>query len=89
MLVPHGYWRLLNRLDWMLEVEGGPRRAHSLHHSPSMTPPAGLVISLQLLRGDLEQVRRDHPLLFGKGVTITRKLGFPDVIMPGQREEPR
>lgn len=54
-----------------------------------MARRAGLVISLQLLRGDLEQVRRDHPLLFGRGVAITRKLGFPDVIMPGEREEPR
>lgn len=68
---------------------GVVRPLHSLHHSPSMAPPAGLVISLQLLRGDLEQVRRDHPLLFGRGVAITRKLGFPDVIMPGEREEPR
>lgn len=47
-------------------------------------PPAGLVISLQLLRGDLEQVRRENPLLFSRGVAISRKLGFPDVIMPGE-----
>uniref|UniRef100_A0A8C8DJ06 Dedicator of cytokinesis 3 n=1 Tax=Oryzias sinensis TaxID=183150 RepID=A0A8C8DJ06_9TELE len=43
----------------------------------------GLIISLQLLRGDMELVRRENPLIFTKGVAITRKLGFPDVIMPG------
>ena len=46
--------------------------------------PAGLIISLQLLRGDMEQVRRENPLIFNRGVAITRKLGFPDVIMPGE-----
>lgn len=47
-------------------------------------PLAGLIISLQLLRGDMDQVRRENPLLFGRGVAISRKLGFPDVIMPGE-----
>ncbi|AWP02340.1 putative dedicator of cytokinesis protein 3-like, partial [Scophthalmus maximus] len=42
-----------------------------------------LIISLQLLRGDMEQVRRENPLIVSRGVAITRKLGFPDVIMPG------
>uniref|UniRef100_A0A672QAL3 Dedicator of cytokinesis 3 n=1 Tax=Sinocyclocheilus grahami TaxID=75366 RepID=A0A672QAL3_SINGR len=42
-----------------------------------------LIISLQLLRGDMEQVRRENPIIFNRGVAITRKLGFPDVIMPG------
>lgn len=50
--------------------------------SPSI--PAGLIISLQLLRGDMDQVRRENPLIFSRGVAITRKLGFPDVIMPGE-----
>lgn len=45
---------------------------------------AGLIISLQLLRGDMEQVHRENPLVFSRGVAITRKLGFPDVIMPGE-----
>uniref|UniRef100_A0A8C1XL81 Dedicator of cytokinesis 3 n=1 Tax=Cyprinus carpio TaxID=7962 RepID=A0A8C1XL81_CYPCA len=44
---------------------------------------AGLIISLQLLRGDMEQVRKENPIIFNRGVAITRKLGFPDVIMPG------
>uniref|UniRef100_A0A8C3EWG0 Dedicator of cytokinesis 3 n=1 Tax=Corvus moneduloides TaxID=1196302 RepID=A0A8C3EWG0_CORMO len=43
----------------------------------------GLIISLQLLRGDMEQIRRENPMIFNRGVSVTRKLGFPDVIMPG------
>lgn len=51
---------------------------------PPPSIPAGLIISLQLLRGDMEQVRRENPLIFSRGVAMTRKLGFPDVIMPGE-----
>uniref|UniRef100_A0A8C1C6Q7 Dedicator of cytokinesis 3 n=2 Tax=Cyprinus carpio TaxID=7962 RepID=A0A8C1C6Q7_CYPCA len=55
----------------------------SSHISPNSSSRAGLIISLQLLRGDMEQVRRENPMIFNRGVAITRKLGFPDVIMPG------
>uniref|UniRef100_A0AAZ3QLB1 Dedicator of cytokinesis 3 n=1 Tax=Oncorhynchus tshawytscha TaxID=74940 RepID=A0AAZ3QLB1_ONCTS len=44
---------------------------------------SGLIISLQLLRGEMEQIRRENPMIFNRGVALTRKLGFPDVIMPG------
>lgn len=46
---------------------------------------AGLIISLQLLRGDMEHIRRENPMIFSRGLAITRKLGFPDVIMPGRQ----
>ncbi|XP_060650171.1 dedicator of cytokinesis protein 3 [Drosophila nasuta] len=42
----------------------------------------GIVVSLKLLHGGLGQARAEQPLLF-QGTTITRKMGFPDVIMPG------
>ncbi|XP_043244747.1 dedicator of cytokinesis protein 3-like [Amphibalanus amphitrite] len=42
----------------------------------------GVVLSLRLLQGSLAQLRRDSPLLL-KHSAVTRKLGFPDVIMPG------
>lgn len=45
----------------------------------------GLIISLQLFRGDMEQIRRENPMIFNRGLAITRKLGFPDVIMPGRK----
>ncbi|XP_077357789.1 dedicator of cytokinesis protein 3-like isoform X6 [Festucalex cinctus] len=41
----------------------------------------GLLISLQLLRGDVDELRRENKSL--SSVTVTRKLGFPDVIVPG------
>jgi len=42
----------------------------------------GIVVSLKLLHGGLGQARQEQPMLF-QGSTITRKMGFPDVIMPG------
>lgn len=42
-------------------------------------------ISLKLLYGDLEQVKKDYPHLIADFTTlqIARKMGIPDVIMPG------
>ncbi|MGH0125965.1 UNVERIFIED_CONTAM: hypothetical protein FKN15_078427 [Acipenser sinensis] len=47
---------------------------------------AGLAVSLQLLHGDIEQIRREYMVLFTRGVAITKKLGFSDTIMPGSGE---
>uniref|UniRef100_A0A8B9LIR9 Dedicator of cytokinesis 4b n=1 Tax=Astyanax mexicanus TaxID=7994 RepID=A0A8B9LIR9_ASTMX len=44
----------------------------------------GLAVALQLLHGDIEQLRREYMAIFTRGVSITRKLGFSDVIMPGE-----
>ncbi|XP_056132653.1 dedicator of cytokinesis protein 4b [Lampris incognitus] len=44
----------------------------------------GLAVALQLLHGDIEQLRREYMVLFTRGVSITRKLGFSDVIMPAK-----
>jgi dedicator of cytokinesis protein 3 len=41
-----------------------------------------LVVSLKLLNGGLGQAKHEQPTLF-QGTTITRKMGFPDVIFPG------
>uniref|UniRef100_A0A8C2NH98 Dedicator of cytokinesis 4 n=1 Tax=Capra hircus TaxID=9925 RepID=A0A8C2NH98_CAPHI len=45
---------------------------------------AGLAVSLQLLHGDIEQIRREYSSVFSHGVSITRKLGFSNIIMPGE-----
>lgn len=42
----------------------------------------GIAISLKMLHGELPQVREENPILF-KNISLTRKLGFSDVIMPG------
>ncbi|XP_033610429.1 dedicator of cytokinesis protein 3 isoform X2 [Cryptotermes secundus] len=45
-------------------------------------PNYGIGISLKMLHGELPQVREENPLLF-KNISLTKKLGFSDVIMPG------
>lgn len=35
-----------------------------------------------MLHGELNQIKEDNPMLF-KNTSLTKKLGFPDVIMPG------
>ena len=47
---------------------------------------SGIVIGLQVVRGELDTVRQERPMLFAKGVSICRKLGFGDIIMPGKKE---
>ncbi|NXQ31423.1 DOCK2 protein, partial [Alaudala cheleensis] len=44
----------------------------------------GLWVSLKMLWGDLSQVRKDHPHLVDRGTAVARKLGYPEVIMPGK-----
>ena len=46
------------------------------------TSVPGIEVCLKLLHGELAQVREENPLLF-KNVSLTKKFGFPDVIMPG------
>ncbi|XP_051804406.1 dedicator of cytokinesis protein 3-like isoform X1 [Acanthochromis polyacanthus] len=70
-----------NENEWYQIHENIIRKSSTKYTAPSTS--YGLIISLQLLRGDMEQVRRENPLIFSRGVAITRKLGFPDVIMPG------
>lgn len=37
---------------------------------------------MKMYHGQLNQIKEDNPLLF-KNMSLTNKLGFPDVIMPG------
>lgn len=58
------------------------RKQNSKYSPLSSHPNYGIVISLRILDGDLRQVREENPLAF-KNVSTTKKMGFPDVIMPG------
>ncbi|XP_012288369.1 dedicator of cytokinesis protein 3 [Orussus abietinus] len=71
--------------------QGEEKEFHQLHEqiirnnkcSPLPGQPNyGIVVSLRVLHGELLQVREEHPLLF-KNICLTKKLGFSDVIMPG------
>lgn len=53
----------------------------SLNFSPCL--PAGLFVTLKLLPGDLAQVRKDYPHFVDRSTAIVRKMGFPEIILPG------
>uniref|UniRef100_A0A669DFT9 Dedicator of cytokinesis 4b n=1 Tax=Oreochromis niloticus TaxID=8128 RepID=A0A669DFT9_ORENI len=68
--------------EWSQIHENIIKKANSRYNlSGSNT---GLAVALQLLHGDIDQLRREYMVLFTRGVSITRKLGFSDVIMPGE-----
>nr|XP_042138108.1 dedicator of cytokinesis protein 3 [Peromyscus maniculatus bairdii] len=69
-----------NESEWTQIHENIIRKSSTKYSAPSASH--GLIISLQLFRGDMEQIRRENPMIFSRGLAITRKLGFPDVIMP-------
>ncbi|XP_040214665.1 dedicator of cytokinesis protein 3 isoform X1 [Rana temporaria] len=70
-----------NENEWYQVHENIIRKSSTKYSTPSSN--YGLIVSLQLLRGDMEQIRRENQVLFNRGAAVTRKLGFPDVIMPG------
>lgn len=41
----------------------------------------GIGVSVKILHGELLQARQEQPLLF-QGSVITRKIGFPEIILP-------
>ncbi|XP_043933928.1 dedicator of cytokinesis protein 3 [Protopterus annectens] len=70
-----------NENEWHQIHENIIRKSSTKYSAPSTN--YGLIISLQLLRGDMDQIRREYPLMLNRGAAVVRKLGFPDVIMPG------
>ncbi|MEQ2277373.1 Dedicator of cytokinesis protein 4, partial [Xenotaenia resolanae] len=69
-------------IEWYQIHENIIKKANSRYNlSGSNT---GLAVALQLLHGDIDQLRREYMGLFTQGVCITRKLGFSDIIMPGR-----
>ncbi|KAL3976155.1 NADH dehydrogenase (ubiquinone) Fe-S protein 7 [Sarotherodon galilaeus] len=43
----------------------------------------GLFVTMKLLPGDLAQVRKDYPHFVDRSTAIVRKMGFPEIILPG------
>ncbi|NXS76769.1 DOCK5 protein, partial [Pandion haliaetus] len=43
----------------------------------------GLWVSLKLLPGDLAQVQKDFSHLVDRSTAVARKMGFPEIILPG------
>lgn len=50
----------------------------------SLLPPEGLFVTLKRLAGDLAQVRKDYPHFVDRSTAIVRKMGFPEIILPGE-----
>uniref|UniRef100_A0A8C7S5S2 Dedicator of cytokinesis 3 n=1 Tax=Oncorhynchus mykiss TaxID=8022 RepID=A0A8C7S5S2_ONCMY len=70
-----------NENDWFQIHENIIRKSSTKYSAPSTN--YGLIISLQLLRGEMDQIRRENHAVFSRSLAIMRKLGFSDVIMPG------
>lgn len=49
-------------------------------HEPFL---AGLWVTMKMLVGDIIQIRKDYPHLVDRTTVVARKLGFPEIIMPG------
>uniref|UniRef100_A0A674AYY7 Dedicator of cytokinesis 3 n=1 Tax=Salmo trutta TaxID=8032 RepID=A0A674AYY7_SALTR len=73
--------RCNNENEWFQIHENIIRKSSTKYSAPSTN--YGLIISLQLLRGELDQIRRENQAVFSRSLAIMRKLGFSDVIVPG------
>lgn len=55
--------------------------------APSITTAcllvSGLFVTLKLLPGDVFQVKKDYPHFVDRTTAIVRKMGFPEIILPG------
>lgn len=45
--------------------------------------PSGLWVTMKPLVGDIVQIRKEYPNLVDRNTVVARKLGFPEIIMPG------
>ncbi|XP_052010886.1 dedicator of cytokinesis protein 2-like isoform X2 [Xyrauchen texanus] len=43
----------------------------------------GLWVTMKMLVGDIVQIRKEYPHLVDRSTMVARKLGFPEIIMPG------
>ncbi|XP_044271519.1 dedicator of cytokinesis protein 3 isoform X2 [Tribolium madens] len=76
----------------MKVYQGEEKDFHQLHefiirqsgkyNSLACAPNYGILTSVKMLHGGLNHIKEENAMLF-KNVSLTSKLGFPDVIMPG------
>uniref|UniRef100_A0A8C2XR76 Dedicator of cytokinesis 1 n=1 Tax=Cyclopterus lumpus TaxID=8103 RepID=A0A8C2XR76_CYCLU len=55
----------------------------SVPHLVTLDSSPGLWVTLKLLPGDIHQIRKDFPHLVDRSTAVARKMGFPEIIMPG------
>uniref|UniRef100_A0A673WTG8 Dedicator of cytokinesis 2 n=1 Tax=Salmo trutta TaxID=8032 RepID=A0A673WTG8_SALTR len=68
LLLPNGLFTLFQRLYYQ--------------RLPPFLPP-GLWVTMKALVGDIVQIRKEYPHLVDRSTVVARKLGFPEIIMPG------
>jgi len=59
------------------------RKSINREQEKQSTTDQGIWLSLQMLHGDMQTVREEHPSLVNRFTVVARKHGFPDVIFPG------
>lgn len=70
----------------VLDVSDGGKLLHCLVLTPLLftsNASPGLWVTLKLLPGDIHQIRKDFPHLVDRLTAVARKMGFPEIIMPG------
>lgn len=83
-LRPYIRQNMTNTMQCSISSMNSQKFRSTRYYLSSMFMSPGLAVTLQLLHGDIEQLRREYMTIFSRGVSITRKLGFSDVIMPGE-----
>lgn len=59
-----------------------PQILNTVYIISSHLPP-GLWVTMKALVGDIVQIRKEYPHLVDRSTVVARKLGFPEIIMPG------
>ncbi|XP_078730963.1 dedicator of cytokinesis protein 3 isoform X3 [Lampetra fluviatilis] len=72
-----------NENEWH-QIQDNIIKKSSTKYNPASSN-YGLIVSLQMLHGEMDQMKREHPTIFTRGVPFARKLGFSDVIMPEKK----
>lgn len=55
----------------------------NLISNKTFPPLSGLWVTMKALVGDIVQIRKEYPHLVDRSTVVARKLGFPEIIMPG------
>uniref|UniRef100_A0A8B9DB20 Dedicator of cytokinesis 1 n=1 Tax=Anser cygnoides TaxID=8845 RepID=A0A8B9DB20_ANSCY len=62
-------------------INGKKKKKHKFNNCGFHT--TGLWVTLKLLPGDIHQIRKEFPHLVDRSTAVARKMGFPEIIMPG------
>uniref|UniRef100_A0A8C3DZC6 Dedicator of cytokinesis 1 n=1 Tax=Corvus moneduloides TaxID=1196302 RepID=A0A8C3DZC6_CORMO len=64
------------------DIINGKNKSQQFHNC-GFFYTTGLWVTLKLLPGDIHQIRKEFPHLVDRSTAVARKMGFPEIIMPG------